>query len=352
MSKSFKTVLIVLTAIFLAIAVLVAAYMTNGIIRQKRSQSERGLTVTEKLEEGDDVVIGANQMLKEEKFSGDVRSLNIEFTATEIRLLPGDGEIVIRQYSDDKNFDPDRVFTAEFKNGVLKIEGDKSNRLFNFNFSSIFNRNYLEIYLPEAQYDKVKISSVSGAVKSEIDIAADDINIESTSGGINLQNLEGSKIKLESVSGGIKGENANSESVSINSGSGALNFDSVIGQSKLESISGGINIDEVSGNANIKASSGYVRIDSLSGSGRISSVSGSVDISRLEGDLYVDGISGSVRVAIPEGQNFKYDLESVSGSVDVQQASVHKSGRVSGSVGSDGYNVKISTVSGSVKISS
>lgn len=171
---------------------------------------------------------------------------------------------------------------------------------------------------------------------------ANKVKLDTVSGAIESRNLSG-KVKLSTVSGDI--DDANS--------TGRLYYHAISGDIKAISSAEEVNAQVVSGNLDIQLA--QVKDASLS------SVSGDLDAKlKLSDDglLKMSSVSGTVDLALQQGVNADIRVNSnASGRISnkltndkVQEAKYGPSSKLETTIGNGSASVKISTVSGDVRL--
>ncbi len=192
-----------------------------------------------------------------------------------------------------------KSFYAGVENGRLTVK-ETGTFIFNlFNFGA--SETKIEVILPEEIYKSVNINSTSGKVtvdkvisdsfksnitsgKGEFSIFAEDIDVYTTSGTVNIENCtkeKAERIAVKSLSGSrsISGFEADE-----------FIFDSTSGELTAEGISGKVSVDSTSGNVRLS-------------------------YAVWNGDLDIDMTSGNTEIILPEGSGIDIDLDCTSGNV-------------------------------------
>ncbi|WP_068620773.1 DUF4097 family beta strand repeat-containing protein [Paenibacillus tuaregi] len=189
--------------------------------------------------------------------------------------------------------------------------------------------NYVEISgnLEQDTIDRVNQVKLSGG-KLALDLSTKpefrffNFNFQSTRQHMTIalaqpSELEQIKFDLDSSSGEFKGLQA--EQVEISSSSGHVDLDSVKArQLKVEIESGSITAGTIQADVDLSTQSGGVKIEHLDGNGSIKAESGSIRIADQNStQLDLSAQSGSIKVkANPDFQGF-YDAQADSGSVKI-----------------------------------
>ncbi len=149
-----------------------------------------------------------------------------------------------------------------------------------------------------------------------------------------------SSVSLTTVSGGISADGLISDYISLNSVSGSVSTGSVKSENvRFDTVSGSVNVDGTIGKINCNTVSGSIKVEN----------SGS-----FTGDCEFGSVSGSIKVSMDRDSNYKLIYSTVSGSVkdEILDSKFSKSGSVThnGKKGMDVVNLRVETISGSIKI--
>lgn len=164
----------------------------------------------------------------------------------------------------------------------------------------------------------VSLDTGSGAVTvSGID---GDLLVDSGSGRVALSGVHGHSLKLDTGSGDVRARGVEVEDLDADTGSGEVDLLEIKAQRiVLDTGSGGVELD-------------------LAGGGR---------------DIMVDSGSGSVTIRVPNGFGAEFDIESSSGSIDLDvehQARELDRDHVRGTIGDGRGRIRVDAGSGSVRI--
>jgi hypothetical protein len=165
------------------------------------------------------------------------------------------------------------------------------------------------------------------------------------------------ELSASSISGSLNiGDVA--DNVRVNSISGGTRIGNVAGDLCASSISGSMTIGEVAGAVRLGSISGGVRVGQAIGSFEASSVSGSVTatITRLdERGVHINSVSGGVNLRFTNELNADVATTHISGhvSLDMPNVSVQsnaESSSLRARIGAGGARISISSVSGGVRL--
>lgn len=270
-----------------------------------------------------------------------IDSISVSWDAGNVDVIPYEGsEIRVVEYAQRELKDDEVLYYAE-NNGTLTIKYRQGNGYVRM------PEKRLELFIPYSLAEDIKnmnIDSTSGNINIS-DIKAGSLLADSTSGYVSIINVEAESIRSDTTSGGISMSNINTDSLSVDTISGSLtlrgvsaykiNVSSTSGKIDFQDTTAdNVDVDTISGGTNIEGGFVSIRAESTSGSVKIKSVTAPESIR-------VDTISGSVTITIPETENLSVNFDSVSGRFS-SDFSVSMGG---------GAKYNISTVSGSAKIS-
>lgn len=191
------------------------------------------------------------------------------------------------------------------KTNKVKVNGDtlviKEERVL---FKIInFNNPDIEIYLPEKEYEKLVVNTVSGSIELNDRLGFENAQIESVSGSIDSDIDVKDKVTYSSTSGSLNIQDLDCDSLGISTISGSIKLDNIISNTSMiiETTSGSIELDKVD-----------------SPSIEVSSVSGSINATILSSKQYdISTVSGSISAPQNKG-NETCVIETVSGSINIK----------------------------------
>ena len=266
------------------------------------------------------------------------------FTALEIHAI--DGDVRLLPSTDGKcrvecMENEEQTHKVEVRGGTLFVERQLRNRV-GVTFSPI-ERDYIHIYLPERDYEKLSLETSSGDAECPADFSFGEAAVSSTSGDISFRSgVEGSltvsvtsgevevsgvslgSLSISSTSGKIrlKGVDAGDLSLSATSGDLAVEKTTLSGEMRLRTTSGDQKLENVScASLAAESSSGKKHLTDVLVSGELKSDSSSGDLTLLRCDaasLYLRTTSGEVRGSLRTEKVFFTDTSS--GSVKAPQS--------------------------------
>lgn len=188
--------------------------------------------------------------------------------------------------------------------------------------TSILNFNLntkLDLYIPENYKKSIDIETVSGGINID-KLQADNFNASTTSGDISINSIVANSTDFSSVSGSLKIKTLSSKT---------NEFETTSGDIKIEAITGDIKADSVSGSIWLS-------------------------YSEFNNEVEAETISGDVDLTLPQSSEFKVDFSSTSGELDndfplVLTGKVEKR-NIRGTVGNGQKTIRIETTSGDAAI--
>jgi lia operon protein LiaG len=282
MSKRMRNFLIILASVTVGSFMIAAAlfYFTGGI----RPVSAVSTEISESAQFGIE----------------DISRIEVATVSTNVRVLPSSDEEVHVYFTGHTTTGMGTAIPrmeTDIEDGVLSIQIVYPSPIVIglFHLSSL----ELDVYIPSG-YER-------------------DLDVQTTSGAIQLEEMTLENIKTNSVSGRIDLESIYAKKISVNNTSGSV---------VLEDTKADMNINTVSG-----------KIDA--------------DLQKLEKELVINSISGAVKVTVPRQSSFAFALSSTSGKIENDfEANIASSSNreLKGTVGDGNATVSIKTVSGRIML--
>ena len=283
------------------------------------------------------------------------------FTALEIHAI--DGDVRLLPSTDGKcrvecMENEEQTHRVEVRGSTLYVERQLRNRV-GVTFSPI-ERDYIRIYLPESDYEKLILETSSGDVECPAEFSFGEASVSTSSGDVAFRSGVEGALTVSATSGEVEVSGVSLGSLSISAASGDIRLKGVdAGDLSLSAVSGDIALKEatLSGEGRLNTSSGDLRLENVSCaslalesssgtkyltdvlvSGELRSESTSGDLTLLRCDaasLYLRATSGEVRGSLRTEKVFFTDTSS--GSVKVPQSM-------------SGGKCEIHTTSGDIKL--
>jgi DUF4097 and DUF4098 domain-containing protein YvlB len=323
--------------------------------------------------------------------------VRIENLVGRARIVPGDGELVVRATISAERQDladavqvrringrdgvsifidyPDEVSrirydgdefrridaSVEYQGRKIRVASSRGERV----------RVDLEILVPSGR--ALRVTQAIGGIEArdvrgnlalvtrygaiQVADAAGELDVRSGSGRISVAAFRG-PVKADTGSGAVELENILGR-IQAETGSGSVGMRGIDGDVTARTGSGGVRLSDLTGTLDVRTGSGSVRVERLTAGADLSVATGSGGVS-VAGDLAAAGNiavrtgSGSVRLESSTPMSLRLELSTGSGSfkVDVPSLSDVESGRRSfrAQVGAGDGFAKVSTGSGSIRI--
>lgn len=233
-----------------------------------------------------------------------MEKININSTAADIEVefsnsISSEIKMITEgKFASDKSFE-DIINDFKYSNNTANISTKES--------SLSFGLFKLKLYIPSKYKNNIDINTVSGDTICSNSNTLSSINIKSTSGDIELNNLTTQNTSISVISGELDIKNCTTSKSNINTTSGDVYAEnSDLGISKIKTTSGDIDIDMIN-------------------------LGKSMDINSTSGDVYL---------TVPSTENFNVNFSSLSG--EIYDDSSHKSGE---------KTINVTTKSGDLDIS-
>ena len=196
----------------------------------------------------------------------------------------------------------------------------------------------IEVYLPRNFNGDIRVNISSGTIRSDINMVADSLSFESTSGTIRLNKLTANNINVRASSGSIRIDEINGNAT-VRASSGTIKINRLVGIAEVETSSGTISVMDVRGGVAAKASSGSVK----------------VGVIELLANISATTTSGTVTLELPRSSAFKFSADTNSGTIrtdfDNNLTFNSRKNSASGDVGENPvYTVYAKASSGSVRV--
>ncbi len=234
---------------------------------------------------------------KEEKIDlKDIEKLKFELDSSDVNVFfTEESELKVIQYS-YKELKGDEEFKVDKTSSNITIR--KKN---NIHFSFFYvNKIVLDVYIPKMYEKELDINAVSGDIKTNDNLKFKDLKIYTTSGDIEMGDIEADNINIETVSGEIELKKLESDVI------------------KLKTVSGDILVESAKGKIEAKTTSGDIEIEKIDGNVELTSTSGDIESSdfKITEKSTIKSTSGNVKMNINSESNCEIRAKSTSGNID------------------------------------
>lgn len=261
----------------------------------------------------DELMNTEEEVTNEYSVSEDFKNIYIDTTEYDVRFMSSDDN-ACKVVCSGRGKESHRVYA---ENSTLKIIRKNEHRWFFFNgFSN--SESVINIYLPENEYEKLYISSVSGNIYVPSGFVFDNADLNSTSGEVYFIGKTKSVMTAETVSGDLNIANAEGK---LNAGttSGEITvLNSALQSADIETTSGDSEIRNVTaaGKFSVESTSGEVEFTGDAGEIKIETVSGDVKGTAMTMKHFVTHtVSGDVNVPDSDSLAPKCEINTTSGDI-------------------------------------
>lgn len=249
-----------------------------------------------------------------------ITELKVEWITGPVEVRAWEGnEVRVTEYS-SRPLNESEQMSVTMENGRMHIRWVKESKGF-FGWKTMGLSKHLVVELPssmEESLEKGEIKAVSSDVRVDA-LSCGKLGVSSVSGKVGVTNLQARELEVSSVSGKVE----------------AVGFSA-----------GRVNVTSVSGRVNASGRGERLSVKTTSGAGALF-------LTELPRDVQMNSVSGRVELSIPEDpQGFHVQYTTVSGAFQSQfpLAGEFEKKKGQGGCGSQACSVKMSTVSGSMKI--
>ncbi|CAH2463748.1 MULTISPECIES: DUF4097 family beta strand repeat-containing protein [Bacillus cereus group] len=156
-----------------------------------------------------------------------------------------------------------RTLITDDKDSTLLISyKEKQQRWFNFDISEVLAPLTLNVYLPEKQYDSLKVSNNNGYVSAK-KLNATHFNINTSNGRVELREINSPKIIAETNNGIMDFKDILAQNIHVKSNNGRIMLDHVEGEIEGQTKNGSLTLktNELDRNLNFTTHNGKINIE-------------------------------------------------------------------------------------------
>lgn len=248
----------------------------------------------------------------------DFDRIHIDCMESDVKFVKSDSDECIVECVQEEHVSHE----AEVKDGTLnitRIDEREGHEYFVIMFN--FEETGVTVHLPEDEYEKLWVKTLSGDVEVTDGFTFTDAEVYCTSGDALFNADASGNVTVESVSGDVRMMNPDAANISVKSTSGDVEITSVKAKEKLniETVSGDIDLIKAeTGILSAGCSSGDIEFSGVIASGEFSarSVSGDIEMNRCDGEnLYLKSTSGDISGTLLSEKMFS--VHTTSGHVNV-----------------------------------
>lgn len=244
----------------------------------------------------------------------DINTISCDFPLGNISVIPWDGSEVkvtfdghIRSNENLENID----ISFSKEDSTLNIYLLKNN-------SNLWTPDTLKIYIPKNYNSNLQLSSSTGII-NVCDLNYSDLKLDTISGVINLKNITCNNFSSNSVSGNMHYENLTVKNSNINSTSGDIYIDNFSGELNSSTVSGALNLT----------------------------------LSSVKNNIKFNSTSGNVFIYFPSNSSIKFKCSTVSGNISyhspTKDENLHNKRQFNYILNNGDNSIDISTMSGKVE---
>lgn len=267
-----------------------------------------------------------------------ITEISIQSVSSPIKFISVDtNELKIHFYGHVSTNNPDAIPELEAKQEGNRIVAKIVHKpTINIGFHN--NNTKLDVYIPKSYSQNLTVSS--------------------TSGSIDVTNLNLSTLDCKVVSGELFVKEISASQAILQSTSGSVEINKLTANVTVKSVSGKISLRDISAKkTSFETTSGQIDVEGSLGDVTAKTISGSTFLNHktFNNNISATSTSGTVEIKLPENAEFYLKANSVSGSINssfpVTVSGTLGKKELSGIVKSDRNRVTVNTVSGSIKIS-
>jgi len=189
------------------------------------------------------------------------------------------------------------------------------------------SNNVLKVWI---EHPRLMSGNLNGKLEFRVP-ANTNVNVDNSSGSINVSNIGKGIVTLKASSGSITATKINSN-LSCQTSSGSQSISEISGNLKTSSSSGSQHLKDIGGTLETSASSGSIKIEGVSknltaetssGGLSVANSKGNVKVKATSGSIHISGVTGNVSVQTSSGS---INLNQVVGSLNTQSSSGSQSG--------------------------
>ncbi|MGL1893472.1 MAG: DUF4097 domain-containing protein [Spirochaetaceae bacterium] len=281
--------------------------------------------------------------------------IDIDLTFTNIRIEATDSNTISFNYSGTLNIKPkpdNKILEFELVNDRIIVTTTVRGK-----YSISQDNSLLTVKIPRKVISTLSVSTSSGEI-NVLDIEIEHITLISSSGDIITNRINSDDFIVKSSSGDSKHEIIKSVKYSVQASSGDINLNDIVADdSNIRTSSGEIQVTNMkNSSANFSSTSGDIDIKGYTGNLITDSSSGAVNIefNKVLSNVGITTSSGDVKLYIPEDSSFKLNVNTSSGDIEsalpITISGSYRDNRLVGTVGDGNGNFSVVTSSGDIKI--
>ncbi|UNJ93990.1 DUF4097 domain-containing protein [Bacillus mycoides] len=225
----------------------------------------------------------------------------------------------------------ERTLATDEKDSTLLISyKEKQQSWFNFNISEVLVPLTLNVYLPEKQYDSLKISNNNGYVSAKQQNTT-HFDINTSNGRVELREINSQKINAETNNGSMDFKDITAQKINAETNNGSMDFKDITAQ-----------------NIHVKSNNGRIMLDHVEGELEGQSKNGSLSLktNELDRNLNFTTHNGKINIETEkEPTNVQFNV-----SVDNGKANILNKYNGNAVIGKGENQIKLNTHNGSISV--
>ncbi|MCC2441601.1 DUF4097 family beta strand repeat-containing protein [Bacillus paranthracis] len=202
--------------------------------------------------------------ISEEKvINNNVSSVIIDTNNVRVNINLTTGSNVKVKLDGEVNPNVKRTLATDEKDSTLLISyKEKQQSWFNFNISEVLAPLTLNVYLPEKQYESLKVSNNNGYVSAK-KLNTTNFNINTSNGRVELREINSPKIIAETNNGIMDFKDVLAQNIHVKSNNGRIMLDHVEGEIEGQTKNGSLTLktNELDRNLNFTTHNGKINIE-------------------------------------------------------------------------------------------
>ncbi|QWH18501.1 hypothetical protein EXW62_16005 [Bacillus mycoides] len=203
--------------------------------------------------------------ISEEKVinNNNVSSVIIDANNVRVNINPTTDSNIKVKLDGEVNPNVKRTLATDEKDSTLLISyKEKQQSWFNFNISEVLAPLTLNVYLPEKQYDSLKVSNSNGFVSIK-KISTTHLNANTNNGRVELREINSPKIIAETNNGIMEFKNIIAQNIHVKSNNGRIMLEHVEGEIEGQTKNGSLTLktNELDRNLNFMTRNGKINIE-------------------------------------------------------------------------------------------
>ncbi len=252
----------------------------------------------------------------EQEINERITSVLIDTEISDIAILSSEnGECKVVCYER-----PELEHSVTITDGTLKIHQLDKRKWYQF-IGLNFDNSKLTVYLPEGEYDMLKINGSTGDILVTDSFVFSSIDISNSTGDVKNYASASTRMKISTSTGDIDVKNTSAGSIELSASTGDIELDGIecAGDIFVDSTTGGKFLSDITcQNLSIKSSTGDMKLENILAKTKLSIVGSTGDVHFTDcdaGEIFVKVSTGDVKGTLLSEKIFIVDTSA--GKTDV-----------------------------------